>query len=78
MADLRVPDKELQSLRSFLHDACLRIEAMPNPRAGCKLGTASYEIARRLIRKINLALKRIHGHDCSAEFYAPDRREQQP
>ena len=60
-----IADDDLFTIRQMLDEKASQIETSPNPSAGGGHDLA----ARRVIKRINWALKKIHGHDCHGNFY---------
>jgi hypothetical protein len=60
-----VAKEDLFSLRYALKLSVERMEGCPNPSAWGEMP----KIARKAIRKLNAALKKVHGHDCHGDMY---------
>lgn len=62
MATLQIADKDLQNMRRLLETEAIRLATLPSPKESGAWTHLTLSI--KLIRKINHALKRVHGHDC--------------
>lgn len=62
---LAVSPKDLQSLRRLIANQVNTLVHLPNP-AGVQ---RDIEVGRKMVRKLNAALKRMHGHDCMGSYY---------
>lgn len=66
-----ISQKDLQSLRRLVYEQCCKLENSPNPDCS----KVDVYKGRKFIQKMNMALKKVYGHDCMGHFYLHHTRD---
>jgi hypothetical protein len=73
MPKISVEPDVLIHLRFVLHEYALK-----NERAGFRSMKTHADVIRRVIKRINRALKQHYGHDCNAWCFLPTQEQPEP
>lgn len=66
--NIDISKKELQDLRELLYEGRARYARTCFTDVG-STSSKMVELGTKYIRKVNNALKKVHGHDCCGNYY---------
>jgi len=72
--NIDISKKDLWDLREALYLAYEHMMSTPNPIAFADTPRTT----QKIIQKVNKALKKVHGHDCSGFYYLKNRGKVAP